>query len=450
MLKESYEKKEIFQRSFSFTKSDFYDSAYNFTKRKELPEPIKCSNTMVSDMIKSLTKDKITLPINYNEPISMLQKQCEKFLYCNLLNQAGAIDDPFLKLAHISAFIIADVSTNINRILKPFNPILGETFEFFDNSLKYRFFSEQVSHNPPISAFICESDNFVFYGDTRSKNKFSFFKGLVELNFLNKYNLILKSQNDHYVFNKPDVFMKGMVFGMPHIDFKGLITINELNKNEASAQIEFFEEGKKIKTPGYIEGKILDENKEIVYLIKGKCDQNLYITKKDGTEKLIIWEVNEDEEYLKNTDFINNYQVSNYTYNLNYLNENGNDNEIKINDQIPLQNDFGNTKKKKKNTKLSDILPKTDSRFRKDQRLVEYRKLDQATKEKNRLEELQRKRHKYFEEKKIKYQPNYFNEVLDQKNNEYIYIFNGEYWQDRKTNNFSKLHDIFENNNSQV
>ena len=30
---------------------------------------------MVSDMLKCLGKDKVQLPINYNEPISMLQKQ---------------------------------------------------------------------------------------------------------------------------------------------------------------------------------------------------------------------------------------------------------------------------------------------------------------------------------------------------------------------------------------
>lgn len=388
---------------------------------------------MISDMLKSLTKDKVQLPIHYNEPLSMLQKQCEKFMYSNLLHQAGTIDDPHLRLAYISAFLIADLSTNINRILKPFNPILGETFEYFDNNLKYRYFSEQVSHNPPISAFICESDSFVFFGDTRCKNKFSIFKGLIELNFLNKYNLILKNFNDHYVFNKPDAYMRGLVFGTPHYDFKGVVNINELNKNETSVVIEFFEEGKKHKAPGYFEGKILDKNKQTVYLIKGRWDQNVYITNKDGTNKTDIWEINK-EDFITNTDFINNYLISSYACNFNSLGE---------------SRDFVNEIDNKANS-LIIILPPTDSRLRKDQRLVETRKLELANKEKERLEELQRKRHKKFEEDKIKYQPNYFNEVFDDKNNEYIYIFNGQYWEDRKANNYDKLHDIFENSNSQV
>ena len=427
MEKDSLEIKEIFQKSFSFSRSDFYDPNYNFEPRNSLPMQIKSSNTMISDMIKSLGKDKVQLPINYNEPLSMLQKQCEKFAYSNLLHQASTTDDPCLKLAYIAGFITADLSTNINRILKPFNPILGETYEYFDNNLKYRYFSEQVSHHPPISAFICESDNFVFFGDTKSKTKFNLFKGLVELLFLSKYNLILKNSNDHYIFNKPDVYFRGLVFGTPHYDFKGIIKIQELYKNEAFAELEFFEEGKKIKTSGYFEGNILDSKKEIKYLIKGKLDQSLYITNKDGSEKIDIWNITEDES-VKNKDLVNNYLLSSYACNLNNL---------------PDENNFLHDNLYKNN--IVSVLPPTDSRLRKDQRLVEKRLMDLANKEKDRLEENQRKRHKKLEEEKIKYQPVYFSEVFDEKLNEYMYIFNGEYWEDRKNGNYSKLHDIFEN-----
>lgn len=38
---------------------------------------------------------------------------------------------------------------------KPFNPILGETFEII--TPEYNYFAEQVSHHPPISACIAES-----------------------------------------------------------------------------------------------------------------------------------------------------------------------------------------------------------------------------------------------------------------------------------------------------
>ena len=137
---------------------------------------------MFSEIIKSIAKDKIELPIHHNEPLSMLQKLCEKFQYAPLLNIASTNQNPYFQLAYIAGFLMGEVSLNINRVLKPFNPILGETFEFIDNQNKFRYFSEQVSHHPPISAFNCESEKFVIFGDSRCTNKFKFLKGEIELN----------------------------------------------------------------------------------------------------------------------------------------------------------------------------------------------------------------------------------------------------------------------------
>lgn len=36
---------------------------------------------------------------------------------------------------------------------KPFNPLLGETFEFVTEN--YKFIAEQVEHHPPITAWNC-------------------------------------------------------------------------------------------------------------------------------------------------------------------------------------------------------------------------------------------------------------------------------------------------------
>lgn len=47
----------------------------------------------------------------------------------------------------------------------------------FRDELPFRYFSEQVSHHPPISAFQCESsdggDRWRFYGSILPKAKFS-------------------------------------------------------------------------------------------------------------------------------------------------------------------------------------------------------------------------------------------------------------------------------------
>jgi hypothetical protein len=369
---------------------------------------------MITDMFKSLTKEKIALPVHYNEPLSMLQRQCECFQYSYLLSQASNTINKYLRMAYIAGFIVASVSLNINRILKPFNPILGETFEYIDNSLKYRYLSEQVSHNPPISAYIAESEDFVVYGDTRCKNKFKLLKGALELNFSSKTKLLFKRLNENYTFNKPTVYLKGIVMGNLRYDFSDVVTIECIENSEISTFIDFFEEGRKSKPLGYFEGSIKENNKTI-YLIKGNWNSNLYVTDIHGENRIDIWTI-KDEQFTKNKDYINNYLISEYACNLNYLPE---------------------------DSSLKDALPTTDSRFRPDQRALELRDLDLAIIEKDRIEDMQRKRHKKFESERIKYEPNYFSYILDEKGNEYYYIYKGDYWKDRKKCDFDKLHKIF-------
>jgi hypothetical protein len=416
ILLESNENKIKFSRSLSFMQSDFYDILYHFPKRKDLQKTIKCSSSMVSDMIKSLAKDKIQLPIHYNEPISMLQKQCEKFQFSDLLAFAAKETSLSMKLSYIASFIVSELSLNINRILKPFNPILGETFEYFDNDLKYRYFSEQVSHNPPISAFICESEEYVVYGDTRCKNKFKFLKGAMEINFTNKTNILFKNSNEHFTYEKPTVYLKGLIYGTPHFDFSGVITIQDINNKGNKLVLDFFEEGRKSKPLGYFEGKIYISDL-LVNCVTGNWTKGLWMTDKDNNPKSQneIFKI-EEQPFMVNTDLTKNYLIPSYACNLNYL---------------PTE------------CELSNQLPPTDSRLRPDQRALEDRDMENAEKEKTRIENNQRLRHKKFEEEKIKYEPNYFVEVLEDKTNDYVYIYKGDYWGDRKNKNFSHLHNIF-------
>ena len=49
-----------------------------------------------------------------------------------------------MKFALITAFITAEMSLVIGLILKPMIPLVGETYEYVDNNLKYSFFAEEV------------------------------------------------------------------------------------------------------------------------------------------------------------------------------------------------------------------------------------------------------------------------------------------------------------------
>lgn len=76
----------------------------------------------------------------------MLQRLTEDFEYAAILDAAASCKDPYERLAYIAAFTVSSYSTTTTRTGKPFNPLLGETYEC-DRSrdLGWKAISEQVS-----------------------------------------------------------------------------------------------------------------------------------------------------------------------------------------------------------------------------------------------------------------------------------------------------------------
>ena len=60
----------------------------------------------------------------------MLQKVSEQMEYAELLDEANKTDDQGLALCYIMGFGVSSNAGTINRLKKPFNPLLGETFEY--------------------------------------------------------------------------------------------------------------------------------------------------------------------------------------------------------------------------------------------------------------------------------------------------------------------------------
>jgi oxysterol-binding protein 1 len=93
---------------------------------------------------------RFSIPIIWNEPLSMLQRMSECMKNSNMLNQAAEMTSPVDRLKLIAGFIVSSYAVHVNRISKPFNPMLGETFEFFDEEHGSRIVCEQTSHHPPV------------------------------------------------------------------------------------------------------------------------------------------------------------------------------------------------------------------------------------------------------------------------------------------------------------
>lgn len=135
---------------------------------------------------------KIPMPVNFNEPLSMLQRLTEDFEYADLLDKAAQCKTTCEQLAYVAAFTISSYSTTANRTGKPFNPLLGETYECDrTDDLGWRCISEQVSHHPPMAAQYCEGRGW------RSWQEFT-----MTSKFRGKYFQVVPLGNAHVEFTK--------------------------------------------------------------------------------------------------------------------------------------------------------------------------------------------------------------------------------------------------------
>lgn len=92
----------------------------------------------------------ISLPIKIFEPRSMLEKVACDFRFAPYyFAKALQVQDPVERMKIIATYYIASLQIE-PQMKKPFNPILGETFQATIGD--YEIAVEQISHHPPITA----------------------------------------------------------------------------------------------------------------------------------------------------------------------------------------------------------------------------------------------------------------------------------------------------------
>lgn len=334
----------------------------------------------------------------------MLQRISEVLENENLLTIAAQEKDSLKRLAYVATFSATQYNSLQGRSLKPFNPLLGETFEYVTD--KFRYISEQVCHHPPISACHAESDNYELFFHTNVKN--TFWGKSIEMKPLGSMHVILKKYNEHYIINRPTTSAQNIIFGTFYVDCSGeSVTLN--HKTSEKCVFNYRAKGWSDDTYGLLDGFIYNSTGEAIYEIKGKWCESIWMTNLKTGEKETVW-----KKIPLPSDSQNLYGYTTFTLQLNYLPE-----------------------------KLRPILPHTDSRFRPDQKALENGDFRVASDEKNRLEEKQRAVRKYRDENKLDYFPAYFVEHDDELTNEKTYISTGKYWKDREKGQWGHLPDIF-------
>ena len=71
--------------------------------------------------------------------------------------QAAECKDDLQRFVKVVCFACSAYNSG-TRTKKPFNPVLGETFQHYVDGRRVRLLAEQVSHHPPIGAVHAQSD----------------------------------------------------------------------------------------------------------------------------------------------------------------------------------------------------------------------------------------------------------------------------------------------------
>ncbi|XP_058045650.1 oxysterol-binding protein-related protein 6 isoform X8 [Ahaetulla prasina] len=382
--------------------------AFRNGRRTCLPTPspdtsnINLWNILRNNIGKDLSK--VSMPVELNEPLNTLQHLCEELEYSELLDKAAETDDPYERMVLIAAFATSGYASTYYRAgSKPFNPLLGETYECIREDKGFRFFSEQVSHHPPISACHCESRNFVFWQDIRWKNKF--WGKSMEILPIGTLNVTLPKYGDCYVWNKVTTCIHNILSGRRWIEHYGEVTIRNTKSSVCICKLTFIKVNYWNSNVNEVQGVVMDQEGKVVHRLFGKWHEGLYCGIAPSAK--CIWRPGSmptnSEHYYGFTRFA-----------------------VELNELDPA---------------LKDLLPKTDARFRPDQRHLEDGNLELAAAEKQRIEELQRCRRRYLEENNMEHVPKFFKKVIEANQRE-AWVSNDTYWELRKDPGFSKVETV--------
>nr|NP_611865.1 uncharacterized protein Dmel_CG3860, isoform A [Drosophila melanogaster]AAF47130.1 uncharacterized protein Dmel_CG3860, isoform A [Drosophila melanogaster]AAM11336.1 GH12064p [Drosophila melanogaster]ACL90698.1 CG3860-PA [synthetic construct] len=231
---------------------------------------------------------KITMPVMLNEPLSFLQRLCEYMEYAQLLTEAAQQEHPADRMKYVAAFAVSALASNWERLGKPFNPLLGETYELQKGD--YRIVCEQVSHHPPVSAFHAESKDFKFHGTISPKIKF--WGKSVEVNPKGTVTVEFPKWNESYSWTNVNCCVHNIIVGRLWIEQYGKMEITNHATGHV-ASLTFKSAGSGAKNLHRVEGFVKDASETNLYFLYGKwtefikcCSAESYVQfLKQGTRK---------------------------------------------------------------------------------------------------------------------------------------------------------------------
>ncbi|XP_078600385.1 oxysterol-binding protein 1-like isoform X3 [Branchiostoma floridae x Branchiostoma japonicum] len=401
-------------------------------RRTRIPEKPNISLNLWSIMKNCIGKElsKIPMPVNFNEPISMLQRLTEDFEYADILNKAAQLESSTEQLAYVAAFTASAYSTTTQRTGKPFNPLLGETYELdLTEEFGWRAITEQVSHHPPAAAAFVDSKHgweswqeFTMTSKFRGKYLNIIPQGIAHLKFT--------ATGNHYTWRKVTSIVHNIIVGKLWIDQSGEMDIVNHKTGDKCHLVytpySYFSR----ETPRKVTGVVTDKDGQAHYVLSGTWDKKIEYAKivKDqtggnGRGKSVYQTTAPKVIWIRSNPPPWNTTMYNFTEMAMFLNE------------------------------LEDDVAPTDSRNRPDQRAMENGHWNEANTLKVQLEEKQRAKRKQREAEAAQaaaegkpyegHKPVWFEKKLDPQTKNFIHMYKGNYWDCKAQGDFAHCPDIY-------
>ncbi|KAK0085731.1 hypothetical protein PV325_004516 [Microctonus aethiopoides] len=434
----------------------------NYSYRTALPARGHSEVNLCS--VISLGKDlsKIAMPVTFNEPLSFLQRVTEYMEYAKLLKLAAEEQTPLGRLQYVAAFAVSALASSWDRHGKPFNPLLGETYELERED--FRIICEQVSHHPPVSAFHADSDDFVFHGSIHPKLKF--WGKNIEVHPKGIVTVELLKWKEAYTWQNVNCILHNVLVGQLWMEQLGALEIKQHGGINLKATLSFKSAGPNGKDLYRVEGFITDADKKRLVFLYGKwterlrvCEPSLY----DETLERIKRDAKSPQNspgHKKVLAKLHSFKVGAFKpSHQDAIDESSTDGEDCLPvDEIPGSITLWEVTPRPPNCSdyyqftqfamalnelepgMSQRLCPTDSRLRPDIRKLEMGDQDGAANEKVRLEEKQRDSRKSKKHKKVTDTiPRWFQYTTNPYTGQEDWLYQGSYW-DR---NYAEIEDIF-------
>lgn len=184
-----------------------------------------------SNLLKGKSVMSISLPVNIFDKRTLLQVMAYEFSFASIfLTRAYYANNTMERLKWITVYLVATLHLSALQT-KPFNPIIGETFQCTVGNLKV--YLEQTEHKPVVMNFYAKDINGLYKISGFLETKASTGANNVKARKSGRYMIEFKDGHV-YELTLPQVYLKGITFGKRLFNYRYAALVSDKKNNLAS------------------------------------------------------------------------------------------------------------------------------------------------------------------------------------------------------------------------